>query len=380
MIAALPLLLQAMDPAPAAPDERAPIIVTARPIEQTGKALADCLARRCSPAEDMAASIAHAENHFLSGEYEEALGVLGGSRRRNHREAARHPDLVAGLNRAYARISGHLGQNAKERIASINAVDALKAGLPSDDDRILVQRIEIGDMHLAQGRLDMGVANYRKVIKQARRANRPMIEGHAMLRLATIYAAATLVDQPAYARHARAAIADLQAAAAPEMAPFRKAGLLIAAQLAETTGDKGAIDRLIASHEIAPTERPLLLHAPSLEPEARPGRASPAGRVYDPYRADQWIDVTFWIEPDGSVTDPGVLRQSETLKNFWVAGVLEGIKARRYAPLAMRQLRVERYIRTANLYIDPGSRAPVRSPTPRIEMLDLTEEPRGGGG
>ncbi|WP_144036210.1 hypothetical protein [Sphingomonas jeddahensis] len=138
---------------------------------------------------------------------------------------------------------------------------------------------------------------------------------------------------------------------------------MIAAQLAEATGDEGAIDRLIASQEIAPTERPLLLHAPLLEPKRRPGRANATSGVYEPYRADQWIDVTFWIEPDRSVSDPRVQRQSETLKDFWVAGVLEGIKARRYAPLTMRQLPVERYTGRPTFTSTPVR--PSRSDLPR---------------
>jgi hypothetical protein len=45
------------------------IVVTGTSLAQTERNLRECLARRCPPDEDIAATLAHAENQFVAGDY-----------------------------------------------------------------------------------------------------------------------------------------------------------------------------------------------------------------------------------------------------------------------------------------------------------------------
>ena len=85
----LPLLALASPAlAQSEPEERGQtIIVTGTPLSQTERALRDCIARRCPPDQDVAASLAHAENQFVAGDYEGARRTTKASLGRNNRHA-----------------------------------------------------------------------------------------------------------------------------------------------------------------------------------------------------------------------------------------------------------------------------------------------------
>ena len=95
---------------------------------------------------------------------------------------------------------------------------------------------------------------------------------------------------------------------------------------------------------------------------------------------DQWVDISFWITPDGKVTDAGVLRQSASLSGDWVKPIVVAVAGRRYAPLVtgpneLGLLRVERFTYTARWANGTGTHLRVREPTPHIETLDLSRDP-----
>ena len=52
-----------------------PIVVTGIPLRQTERALRACIARKCPPKEDIDATLAHAENLFVAGKYQDARRV-----------------------------------------------------------------------------------------------------------------------------------------------------------------------------------------------------------------------------------------------------------------------------------------------------------------
>ena len=54
------------------------IVVTARSLQDTADALAACIARNCPPDEDIAATLAHAENQFVGGDYRSARRIRQG--------------------------------------------------------------------------------------------------------------------------------------------------------------------------------------------------------------------------------------------------------------------------------------------------------------
>src|SRR5687768_8888658 len=86
------------------------IIVTGTSLSQSERNLRDCLARNCPPDEDIEATLGHAENLFVAGDYETARRVARSSLDRNNGHADRFPVPVSDLYRASSRISAHLGE------------------------------------------------------------------------------------------------------------------------------------------------------------------------------------------------------------------------------------------------------------------------------
>src|SRR5688500_17953455 len=86
------------------------IIVTGTSLSQSERDLRDCLARNCPPDEDIEATLAHAENLFVAGDYERARRTTKASLGRNSRHADRFPVEVSNLYRAGSRIAVHLGE------------------------------------------------------------------------------------------------------------------------------------------------------------------------------------------------------------------------------------------------------------------------------
>ena len=98
----------------------------------------------------------------------------------------------------------------------------------------------------------------------------------------------------------------------------------------------------------------------------------------------QWIDVGFWITPDGKIQDAEVLRKSGN-EASWAAAVLKSINDRIYAPLKREPgdpgvYAVERYTFTSLMEDRTGTRVNQRSAKGRIERIDLTPEEVLAGG
>src|SRR3569833_2359666 len=104
------LALTATTPPSAAPQAEPPIVVTGRSLRDTEQALRDCLARKCPPDQDIDASLAHAENLFVAGKYQEAREVTLAALSRNHGYGKTYPVPVSDLYRANSRIAAHLGE------------------------------------------------------------------------------------------------------------------------------------------------------------------------------------------------------------------------------------------------------------------------------
>lgn len=82
---------------------------------------------------------------------------------------------------------------------------------------------------------------------------------------------------------------------------------------------------------------------------------------------DQWVDIAYFVTPDGHTRDIGISRQSGTLEaKDWVQLIISAIERRRYMPMCggRSARRVERFTLTA---LDRDRKA-----APRIEELDLT--------
>lgn len=350
------------------------VIVTGRSLESTRNRLAECLQRRCPPAEDIAASVAHAENAFVAGEYKEARGTLTASLGRNRRHAKSLPVEVSGLERANGRVAAHLGESNAYYNSTWGIRRALKAGLPRTDQRLIAADLEIGDMMLAVGRSQAARQLYEGAAKDAARLGNRDLAARARVRGAWLE---YLLENETDARIIlRRLIADRD----PEVRTARLAAMLITARLDKRENKSIDVDALVREVTSFGFERPVLVWAPPIEI----GRQSPvqsdgeAGNVLRLSPAlgykERWIDLGFWVEPNGSVRDVDILRASGTTD--WTDGLLRSAAGRRYSPTREGAYRIERYTYTAFWEMATGTRIRQRSPNARIEYFDLTAEPQ----
>jgi hypothetical protein len=382
-----------------------PIIITGVRISDLKAALAKCLERKCPPDQDIAASTALAEAEFVEGKYQDARTTLKASLGRNKGYANDYPVPVANLFRADSRVAAHMGAGDEYRVETFAVVSALKAGMPSDDGRVLMAEVEVGDMFARMGQIDAAVQKYHALAERAAKANLPTVEGMARLRVVALYtqlASQNRQSYVAYAAPARDAAADLTRNRDPRLKPFVVAGDLLVTRLAARNGDKAAVDRLVAAYVAAGAgkdNRPVALYSPPMKPIRDTYDGSIPGVVWTKINSGdllgQWADISFWVKPDGTVDDVDVLRggvgaltgprkANPHFEDVWTIPIVQQIKGRRYAPLpgdpnGPGMIRVERYTLTAWLTdgegpSGKGSRIQT-SGTPRIEMLDLSVDP-----
>ncbi|WP_375394295.1 hypothetical protein [uncultured Sphingomonas sp.] len=370
---------QSTSTAPSAPD----IVVTGQRLIDTQRALERCIAAHCSPDQDIAATLAHAENQFVAGAYKDARDTLDRSLGRNKALGKQYPVPVASLWRAQSRISVHLGESDTYRISQIEALDVLKNGLGQNDPRTLAQRLEVADAFAHLGRIEGALPMYRDVAKRAHIIGNTAMEGQALFHIAMLNSVLAEVQPAIYRYEAKRSIAALADTTAPEMEPFRNAVKLLQARMAAKEGDTAAVDRMVADFRSSNTRNPTLIYAPPISNDSADraySDGSMTGKMAVNTYENQWVDISFWIAPNGMVTDAAILRASPTLQKQWVDPVLKSIGGRRYSPLALKSsdpglLRVERYTMTAHWATGTGTHLRVREGIPRIEMLDLTADP-----
>jgi len=359
------------------------IVVTGHSLADTERALRECIARNCPPDEEAAATIAHAENQFVAGDYKAARGTLLRGSARLKRFGRQYPVPISDLLRANSRVSAHLGEGEAYRVGALDVLETLKSGLGDDDPRVLVARVEVADSLAQFGRFDLAEQRYNDVIRQARRLNLPVVEGFAMLRVASLRSQMAEEDPAKWRKRAYESIDLLINSPKPEHRPFARAAAVLRARLAVQSGDKTAVDTVIADLRAHPTKTPVLIYSESIRPPQQSGRAGLSGsttmRAATQDFDDQWVDISFWVAPNGQTTDVDVLRQSDHFDKDWAEPILASIRTRRYAPLKLDPsdpgiLRVERYTLTSRYTVNTGSRLRDREPTPRIEMLDLSSD------
>ncbi|MES2339509.1 MAG: hypothetical protein V4537_15565 [Pseudomonadota bacterium] len=367
--------------APVPADDPKPIIVTAKRLDATEKALKDCIARGCPPDQEIDAALAHAENLFVYGEYFDARRTLMTTIGHVDKRAKDYPEAVGDIWRAQSRIAAHMGEREDTRMSQFKSLDALRSGMDNSDSRVFGQRIAVADTLAREGRVDLATNAFRDIASDARKKNQPLAQGTALLRVALIQASLYEMQPVAFGRELNRAIDALLATTDPVPAVYRDAARLLRARLAIKPGDTAAIDRLVADYAPPGANRPILLYQPPLPDEqpaprtldGRPGQAR-ANASFE----GQWADVAFRIRPDGRVEDVDVARESKALDRSWIEPMLASIAGRRYAPMTLRPgnpslRRVERYTLTAYWEVPTATRLRQRG-YPRIEMLDLSND------
>jgi hypothetical protein len=376
---AFALLLSTMLAAAAPPEDRStsdgpPIIITGQRLDETEAALRACLARKCPPDEDIAATLAHAENLFVAGDYKKARATLQASLGRNDDEAKRYPEPVSNLYRANAVVANHLGLEEDYHWSTWGILRALKAGIPKPDARHFGARMEIAAMTTRLRGFESGSRLYQQLAQDAEKAGRPDIAAMASLR------AAGVARRNIPSSGARKYLAEMAQSTSPDK---KVASLLAKLWLARVAREKGRIaeaDRII--REIAPPDlaKPILVYSPPYQLTVQEMQSADPARVTagegNPARGfagnfdKMWIDVGFWVQPDGRVSDLEVLRKGG--KAGWADPLLKSISGRLYVPTREPFHRVERYTYTSGWELRAGSHIRQRSSRARVEFLDLT--------
>ncbi len=354
------------------------IVVTGTPLSETAKRLKACMERHCPPPEDVDASLAHAENQFIAGDYRGARRTLNAAHKRNIGYAREHPVALSDLDRAYGRLTGMNGHPEWGRLIQIGALETLKNGLDANDWQILAQRLMVGDTYLQNGRIDDAIAMYRKVERQARKQGATHVLGVAMLRPATIYAALG-TSYPVYRDAARNELKRIERTTEPGLAAFRTAALVIRAGIEGDSGDEAGMDKTIAAIAGNGFTIPVLVHDKPPFAEVQPN----AGAIRRNLDSDpEWIDVRYRIDASGHVQDIERLRSSPRISDDWPKYVLKSLGTRRYVPLKLAAgsnglKRIERFTLVFDAENQTGSNMRSRSIKARLVSLDLTPDPPG---
>lgn len=365
------------------------IVVTGRSLKDTADALAACLARGCPPDEDVAATLAHAENQFIGGEYDGARTTLLKSLGRNRKHGQAYPVPVSDLLRANSRVALHLGEGKNFQLSVLDMRDTLKKGVGDDDPRTLVAQIEVGDSRAKLGHPEEAERIYKEVEARAIALNQPRVAMFSRLRGAILkYSLAEELNLEAERKEGRARLEDIIANPLPGATEFSMAARVMLARADRKAGNEettAAILREFAASGGA--TRPVLLFS---EPIKRIDMTSNAGDGQAPGNttsrltalntSDQWADVGFWVNPDGRVSDVEVLRGKGNRQ--WLKPVFTHLNTRVYAPLKKDGndgspgfYMIERYTLTARFDNSAtGTRLRTREATPRIERLDITPE------
>ncbi len=363
------------------------IVVTGRSVKDTEAALKACLERKCPPAEDIAATLAHAENLFANGDYDSSSQTLSSSIGRNKKHGATLPVPVSDLYRANSRISEHQGEAREYQFSVLAMRDVLKKGVGPDDFRTMVAQIEVGDSRAKLGFPDEARRIYADVETRALAAGQNRVASYARLRQALIFK----MEFGAEPTNTRARDEAIKLLDRITVNPLPGAGeFVLAAEIMRGrilgTGEAGVSALVKRFAEQGGATRPVLLYsepiqmAPSSVGRSSSGlESSTSLRVAAQDYRDQWADVAFWIGADGRVSEVEVLRSSGS--KGWLKPVLENIGKRIYAPLKTDGdatpgfYMIERYTLTARFEDDnTGTRIRRREPVPRIERIDITLE------
>ena len=381
------MLLIAGVNSPATANDEAPreIVVTARSLKDTESDLKACLARKCPPDQDIKASLAHAENQFVEGNYRDARSTLVNALGRNRKHKGQYPIEVSDLLRANGNVAAHLGEANVYRLSVLDMRDTLKSALKSNDYRVFGAEIEVADSRMKLGYLDEASDKYLEVEKRALSVGLPQVAAIARLRDLSLRVQRAETEKTEFRK--KEALDGIDAflnAPTGGSEDIKIAAEILKSRLDRASGNSETADRLIARYAaLGGTNRPVLLYSTPIKMnEAQAARAMAGGsdlnRIGTQVVENRWVDVGFWIGADGKVDAPEILRNKGDTD--WADVVLKAIKTRIYAPLKMEGddaslgvYAIERYSLTAQYENDvTGTRIRQRSPIARIERTDLT--------
>jgi len=348
-----------------------PIVITGIRIQDYRDRLAACLARGCPPNEDIDATLALAEALLLDGDYGEARAVARESIRRNRGHASQYPEPVSDLYRAHMRLARHTGWDREAIQSAHNILDALQAGIPQEDYRHFTARFELAELLMAMGRHRPAKRELERLARLSRGAGRNDVAIMAELR-------GLLYDDIAVPRGpARARLIELAGLTDPTRRLEAVGARALLARIYRSEGENERADALLAEIGRGHSSQRRLLHAPRYELIGmHPIDGENFFRAAENFEG-KWIDVGFWVMPDGRVAELEVVRSGG--ESVWARPLLQSIRGRLYSTAEEPTYRLERYTLTARREQPTGTRIQLQmSDMARIEYLDLTanETPR----
>ena len=365
---ALLLLLQAASPE---------IVVTGqRLVEEQAK----CARGECTPLRDAQATIALAEQQFRSGEYVHAKGLLAAAISRNKDRGAEAPRAVAAIYEAMATVSLHEGDQDDYRRAVAGQVKTLRDNLPADDVAVQASATALGDMWIKLGRYRQAESTFRGIEEQA------LSEGQAYPAMMAGMKRVWLAGALGKMRDARVMLDALERRPIAREPGFRTALRVVRLRLAVRAGDDAEITRLAETIGTDQGGSPVLIWQPSY-PGSAAIEANNNARAFGdvdvmPVNSSdlasiQWVDVGFWIRPDGHTEEAEILRGSRS--PAWAPAILKQVAGRRYAArakvgeeAASGSYRIERITPKYQYVVPKGSLIRRRVPAAGFEILDLT--------
>jgi tetratricopeptide (TPR) repeat protein len=351
------MLLQAASPAGAEIDDDGMITVTARRIDDLAADVAACAAAPCPTRRDVAVSVAYASALFKEGRYRDAKGVLTAAVSRNKGAAAAEPIAVSQLYNAQAMVAKHYGNADIVRRATHSSFTILRDNLGATALPTLLAEYRVAQWELRLVHLVQAESQFTRVGQAAAAAGYPEIADVCDLYRAQVL---SLRKKETEAFDVLDAMAARDTRTVEGLA-VRRAALAAAVRLASELQETGRADAYAETLlAMGPADTPLLM---SGKPLPKPGRDIVGWR---------WVDIGFWIRPDGSVDEVEVLRGTE--RNAWAAPLLRVVESRRYAPTkgTVGHYRVERYTMTADYPDVPGGINLKRVVNPRFEMTPMT--------
>jgi hypothetical protein len=360
-------------------DEGQNVVVTGVRIQDFRDRLAACLARNCPPNEDADATLALAEALFLNGDYAEGRSFVRASIGRNRNRARDYPEPVSDLYRANARLARNIGYDREARTSTFEILNALQAGIPQEDHRHFTARFEIAEMQMSSGNYTGARRELNRLIGHARAAGREDVAVLAELRGAWY----ELIAAPA--SDARGQLIRWSRDSSPANRMRAVGSRILLARVYRNEGDTARSDALLA--ELGSVARAgahrRLIHAPryalyqqdvnrgviDMDRDEIYRFSNVRNRITENYE-DKWIDVGFWINPDGRVSGLELLRSGANPD--WAEPLLRSIRGRIYNEGQEQTFRLERYTLTAGFESTTGTHIQRRSPNARVEYLDLT--------
>lgn len=371
MLAVALLLIQVSAATPPTAVARPPdVVVTGKRLQQ---ALDACRRGECTVLRDAQVSIASAEQLFRDGRYPDAQKLLTQAIARNRDKAATDPKPVAALYEASATVAVHHGDLERYRRSTGHQARTLRENLPATDPAVAAGEFAVVDMWIQLGKLFQADESLSAMARRARDAGQSRLAALATLRRAAI----------PLGGDARGRTADLlaQVAGLSDDADIARAAQIVQLRVWARGADDAKIDALIGNVRQQPTAKRTLIWSPAYMETDDPLRRrwDPVERVSGTAVEDtppQWIDIGFWIRPNGKTADIEVLRGSRGMGRM--AAMTKQVAGRRYsvAPGASQNLgdyRVERWSWRPEFKVVVGHLARKRVGHAKLQILDLTE-------